>query len=390
MTTADDRQRPPASAGARRRRRPGGASWDGVGGRVSVILGVVPDDPATHGAGPPAAQAVTAARRPRPPRRRASAMAGHRGDARRPAGARRPRRLGTCRRPRGPGPHPATLGGDDVLAALADPDARVRRRAAEASARARAAGARARPCPRALRRALDGPRPPRGRGRLLGPRRTRATPGRSAPLAAAARRPRRHPLPRGGGGRPRGHRRPGRGCRPCSPPSTTSPPSGAGRRWRWPPSTDPRSTPALRRCLADRDWQVRQAAEILLEGAEVHRGPGPAAAGPVPALGTARRPRLSGRRRRRPAAAGRRTRGTGPAPSTTHSSGVSTRWTGTAVPSARRWLMPRSSAPPPTRWIPSKMMSWASSGGASPEAVGGGVDDLGHVVLQGAADLVRA
>ena len=28
--------------------------------------------------------------------------------------------------------------------------------------------------------------------------------------------------------------------------------------------------------------------------------------------------------------------------------------------------MPRSNAPPPTRWMPWKMMSWASSGGAPP------------------------
>ena len=49
--------------------------------------------------------------------------------------------------------------------------------------------------------------------------------------------------------------------------------------------------------------------------------------------------------------------------------------------------MPRSRAPPPTRWMPWKMMSWASSGGAATQAVHGGGDDLAHLVLDRAAQL---
>src|SRR5207248_1777612 len=53
-----------------------------------------------------------------------------------------------------------------------------------------------------------------------------------------------------------------------------------------------------------------------------------------------------------------------PAPTTTVSSGVSTRRTGSAVSSLSRRAMPWSSPPPPTRWMPWRIRSWASSGGA--------------------------
>ena len=85
---------------------------------------------------------------------------------------------------------------------------------------------------------------------------------------------------------------------------------------------DPRVDPALRDAAADRDWQVRQAAEELLADELKHQS-------------------SSAKRRLRRSKDSRHC----PAPCTTHSSGVSTRWTGTAVASARRWVTPAQQRP---------------------------------------------
>ena len=248
------------------------------------------------------------------------------------------------RRPRGPGPARARSA-SSTGGGLADPAPAVRRRAAESAAGGRGPdGAARRRCGGARR-----PRPAGRRSGLLGAGRTGGRRGWSGDLAAVAGVPRRPPVPGGRGGRPRRPGRP-RGLAAVVGALGDKPTVRRGRPWPWPPSRGPRST---------RPPTV----------------PGrPRLAGPPgrrdPAGARRRAPSaLSDRRRRTSGGACRRTRCSGRRPSTTHSSGASTRCTGTEVPSASRWLMPRSSAPPPTRWMPSKMMSWASSGGASPRQV---------------------
>ena len=136
-------------------------------------------------------------------------------------------------------------------------------------------------------------------------------------------------------------------CRPCSARWTTSPTVRRRATVALAGFDDPRVTPALRAATEDRGLAGAPGGRRIARRALVRRA--------VPS-------RRSVKSRFRRSKDSRQT----PAPCTTHSSGVSTRCTGTAVASARRWVMPRSSAPPPVRWTPWNMMSCASSGGASP------------------------
>ena len=153
----------------------------------------------------------------------------------------------------------------DVVRALAGrrprgAPARRRRRSQPSAATGRAPS-----LPAALTAALDDPDPlvVVGAAWFLGERRHRSA------VAALARRPRRaHDDTRcreaavAALGR---HRRPGRARRPCSARSTTSRRCAGGPPSPWPASTIPAVEPALRRAAGDRDWQVRQAADELLD-----------------------------------------------------------------------------------------------------------------------------
>lgn len=208
---------------------------------------VVPDDPRTEPAG----------------RRRQALEAGHRGDEAAARGALgdadptvRAAALGALARI-------GTLRAGDVTAALGDPDPRVRRRAAEASVRASGPGSRS-ALPAAVRRALEDPDPLVAEAACwaLG---EAGDAGSVGPLASAARR---HPDTR---------------CREAAVAAlgAIGDPAGAAAVLAAlddKPTVRRRATVALaafegpeieaglRRSLADRDWQVRQAAEILLEG----------------------------------------------------------------------------------------------------------------------------
>ena len=123
------------------------------------------------------------------------------------------------------------------------------------------------------------------------------------------------------------------------------------------------------------DPQARRSADA---GAERGSGARPRAAVTVPARTPARSPggliRLSRRAAASRGAAGPRNISRTlskdsrhrPAPTTTVSRGISTRWTGTPGLVLEALVKPRSRPPPPTRWMPWAMRSWASSGGASP------------------------
>ncbi len=76
-----------------------------------------------------------------------------------------------------------------------------------------------------------------------------------------------------------------------------------------------------------------------------------------------------------------------PAPRATHSRGVSTRWTGTAVPSARRWFMPPQERPPADQVDALEddvlgQLRWRLA-----QAGDRRLDDLGHVLLDRRPDL---
>ncbi len=104
---------------------------------------------------------------------------------------------------------------------------------------------------------------------------------------------------------------------------------------------DPVVEEALRRCLEDRDWQVREVAEELLG-----LGPGERPGGDLSEPPGGGPTHSSSRNSPRAASNVSKHR---PAPSTTHSKGASTTWTGTAVASANRPAKPFSSEPPPRR-----------------------------------------
>ena len=265
-------QRPDRGAGAARRRgaaagpthrprwgrRRGGGGRRGVpvGGRVRVGHTRDGERRCCHGCGPQTAAPSCAGA--------ASPLAGHRGDAAAgPARARRSRPWRAGGRPGRAGPPgrarrpttspPRSTGGPPAL----------RRRAVEAAPAVRGPGLALGAARRRDRRARR-PRPAGRGGRRLVPGRAAPPPGRAragrAPQPAtatpAAARP---PSPRWApSATPPG-------CPPCSPRSATSRRCGAGRRWRWPASTTRRVEPALRAAAADRDWQVRQAAEELLD-----------------------------------------------------------------------------------------------------------------------------
>ena len=135
-------------------------------------------------------------------------------------------------------------------------------------------------------RSGDGPAswPPAHAGRAGGsapwptptPRWWRWRPGRWASAASAAAvpalaalvrpglGPRRPPVPRGGGGRARGHRGPGRARRRPRLPRRQAGRAAAGRGGPGRLRGSRGAEAGLRRCLEDRDWQVRQVAEDLL------------------------------------------------------------------------------------------------------------------------------
>ena len=128
---------------------------------------------------------------------------------------------------------------------------------------------------------------------------------------------------------------------------------------------------ALRRCLDDRDWQVRQVAEdLLVPGVTAghRRGQDSAAA----KMGR----RLSKESRHRPA------------PSTTHSSGVATRCTGTSVSSASRLARPRSMAPPADQVDPLVDDVLGQLGRGLAQALDHGGHDQVDLVAEGVAHLL--
>ena len=184
------------------------------------------------------------------------------------------------------------------------------------------------------------------------------------PAGTHRRRPRRPPVPGGGGGRPGRHRR--RAGLAAILAATRDRPAVRRRAvMALAPFEGPEVDAALAAALDDRDWQVRQAAEDL---ASLTAEPLSGMCRGCDASAVAGRSWTSSalsapmNRTLRDSKASRHL----PAPRTTHSRGASTRCTGSSVSSARRWSRPRSMAPPPTRWMPWWMRSWASSGGAWP------------------------
>ena len=63
-------------------------------------------------------------------------------------------------------------------------------------------------------------------------------------------------------------------------------------------------------------------------------------------------------------------------------------WTGRLVSCCSRSSSPRSMPPPPTRWIPWVIRSWASSGGDAPETLDDGVHDGPDLLLDRLPDLL--
>lgn len=196
-------------------------------------------------------------------RRAAVAAAGHRGDAAAaraalgdPAGTVRATAIGALARS-------GVLTAGDVVAALSDPSPGVRRRAATEAGAARGRGSRS-VLVEALRGALDDPDPlvAEAAAWALGERREPRAVGDLVAMAGS------HPDPRcresavaalGALGDPAGlpavlaalEDRPGvRRHAAVALAAFAGPEADAG----------------LRRCLEDRDWQVRQVAEILLSG----------------------------------------------------------------------------------------------------------------------------
>ena len=254
--------------------------------------------------------------RPRPPRR-----------ARRRRRHRWPATVGTpalARRGLGdpdPGVQAAALGAlarlgeltaDDVAAALASGPAG----AAPPRRRRRAGGAG----PGLALGAARAPSPARSTTRTRWS--SSARPG-SWPSVATGRPCRPWPRPRPGTTTPAAARRPSPrsapsatrpGCPPCSPRSGDKPTVRRRATVALAGFDDPRVEPALRAAAGDRDWQVRQAAEELLDEPDPALGPGSVVLGEEPLQAGRRTP---GRRRRpgprtraacRPGAPGRRWR----------------------------------------------------------------------------------
>ena len=203
-------------------------------------------------------------------RRRSVALAGHRGNS---TAARR----GLA--DRDPGVRAAAVGAlarlgeltaEDVLAALADDAPAVRRRAVDAATLVRGKGSRS-ALPAALAAALADPDPlvVVGAAWFAGERRYRPAVPALVSLATthddARCREGRSPRWAPSVTRP--------GSMPCSMRSPIARPSVAGATVALAGFDDPRVGPALRRSAEDRDRQVRQAAEELLDSDTVAADP---------------------------------------------------------------------------------------------------------------------